>query len=89
MREWRQNPSLITFKPSADEQRQKLGINDISYFEIEGIESYKRFTLDISMGEVNINKLSNLPDTSGENHSAFLKLVYDGDLISLLIYRYN
>ena len=41
--EWDANPETISFKKTIDAQSVKYGVNDISFFNIDKTDSYKRY----------------------------------------------
>jgi hypothetical protein len=56
-REWNSNPDIITFKNGANSTPQKFTVNEISYFSVEDLEAYQKYTGPISMDATNTQHL--------------------------------
>ncbi len=83
---WNTNPETISFKQSLSAEKREIGINDVSYFNIEGFTSYRRFNVGISLDQVNIEKLGDSIDTSKKDQTVFLKIEQEGDIVTLFSY---
>ena len=85
-KEWNSSPSEITFKPSAaTDNTKQYGVNDIRYFEILNNEAYQRFEVNISLDPVGLEHIR-FRDTSNQNNTVFLKVIYSGTRLSLYSY---
>jgi len=86
-KEWNQNPSAINFKTAvADKVSKKLTTDDIKFFNIDGFESYQKFTGAISTDYTDAAHLSYGRDTTFKVTSVFLKIIADGKNVMLLAY---
>jgi hypothetical protein len=85
-KEWDSNPTSILFKSSGTDDNERVyKVNDIGYFEITGYEAYLRAAVDISLDPTNFNSIS-AKETSSKTDTVFLKMIYPGDVASLLSY---
>jgi hypothetical protein len=86
-REWLKNPSTIEFSSDANgSSPQIFGPKDISAFEVAGLESYEAYNCNISMGNINLNRLTTTRDSSSRNEYVFLKVIERGNMT---LYRYS
>jgi hypothetical protein len=85
-KEWVTNPSFISFTTSRDKPTNRLGINEISYFEILGLEQYQRHTISVSRDKEAVSSFSE-KDTSTETRTVFLKVLQQGRNVILFSYR--
>jgi hypothetical protein len=85
-REWNSNPDIITFKNGANSTPQKFTVNEISYFSVEDLEAYQKYTGPISMDATNTQHLFTVRDTSSKIASVFLKVLQKGKNIALYSY---
>jgi hypothetical protein len=85
-KEWDSNPTSILFKSSGTDDNERVyKVNDIGYFEITGYEAYLWAVVDISLDPTNFSGIS-AKDTSSKTDTVFLKVIYMGDVASLLSY---
>jgi len=88
LKEWGNNPSDINFKTSLDKPSpQVLTVADISYFQVNKITAYKRFTTSISLDETNDQRIKTGRDTSSKTDIVFLKELQKGSHVTLYSYR--
>lgn len=85
-RSWDNNPETISFRSSLNAGKKKIGIAGIQYFNINGLVSYRRYTVSVSLDEVKIATLATFPDSSSRMDTVFLKVHQEGDNVSLLSY---
>lgn len=87
-REWYHNPETIVFKPSLDDANSETFTSqNTSWFTIPGHVSYTRYTVSISMNEIEFGKLTQEADTTSIIKSVFLKDLVKGDRVDLYAYR--
>lgn len=85
--EWNQTPGSVSFKASVDgENKQEFDANTARYFEITGLEAYKRYEGPITMNEVDIRRLSTNRDMRLTTTTVFLKQLHAGENVSLFSY---
>jgi hypothetical protein len=84
-KEWDFSPIHILFKLSNNANAQEYGVNDLSFFNVTGNESYRRSIVKISLHPAKLNDLG-VRDTSWKIDTVFLKVIYAGKLVSLLSY---
>jgi hypothetical protein len=84
--EWGSNPDAINFKKAITDQGSKYGVNDIDYFSVDKLESYKRYTGRISTDATNGVSPSER-DTGYRDATVFLKVLEKG--IRLALYSYK
>ncbi len=86
-REWHKNPDKIQFKKNLkDATVQSFTPDSIAGFSITGYESYVRYTVWVSTGEVLFQSLKDRIDTAAITKTVFLKLIGKGDRIDLYSY---
>ncbi|MGZ3994362.1 MAG: hypothetical protein ACXVJP_13625 [Mucilaginibacter sp.] len=86
-RGWDINPSSIRFQPLTDYKAQKLSVHDITYFELDKIGKYQRYSGFISMDNTNPAHMIEYRDTSFRYDTVFLEILQKGKNIAL--YRYS
>lgn len=87
-REWSFNPGDINFKLSpGDKQVRHLTTQDISYFEVTGLEAYRLYQGPITMDDP--NHANETRDTSVKNGIFFLKILQQGPHVTLYSYTDN
>ena len=87
--EWDANPDAINFKTAiTDRDSKKYGTNDIDYFSVDKLESYRRYTGRISTDAVNDVSPSER-DTGYRDATVFLKVLEKGDRLALYSYKDN
>jgi hypothetical protein len=84
--EWNICPDTIKFKKSIEGERLFYGVNDISFFNIDGVDEYKRFTVSIGNAEVDPNKIEYLKDTTFRTATVFLRVMQQGSKVALYSY---
>jgi hypothetical protein len=84
-REWNFTPSRIVFSPSDKSSEKEYTVNDISFFEITGKESYRRSVVKISLHPVKLSDIG-ARDTTWKMDTVFLKVEYSGT-VSLFSYE--
>ena len=85
-KEWFSTPSSISFTTDRNKPVTRFGVNELSYFEVEGVEQYKRYTVRISLDNEAMSSIGN-KDTSSEIRVVFLKILQKGKNVSLFSYR--
>jgi hypothetical protein len=86
-RSWDVNPEKIYFKDFMENADEKIfDLNNTRYFQIDGIASYQRFFLSVSMDEVHYDNLHIGVDTSKIKKTVFLKILVDGCYVNLYSY---
>src|SRR5471030_3192533 len=86
-RNWGANPDEISFKRSiADGTKKTYGLNDITFFSIDGFTAYKKYTCKISMDITDINHIIDGRDTSFKMATVFLKVLQGGKYLALYSY---
>jgi len=89
--EWDANPEAITFKKALDSQGVKYGVNDISSFGIDKLETFVRYSGKISTNPVAIDNVvtdaESAGDTSFRVATVFLKVLEKGNRVALYSYR--
>jgi hypothetical protein len=89
-KEWDKNPKKILFKSATDNTKAEiLSPANTSALNIAGFESFRRFVLPVSQDQVDVNKLSTLPDTTSVTDTVFLKVTSSGKHIGLFSYTDN
>jgi hypothetical protein len=86
-RAWDENPEKIYFKEILESAEEKsFDINNATFFQIEGGNSYQRWTVSVSMDEVKYSKLHTGVDTSKVKKTVLLKNLVDGCYVNLYSY---
>lgn len=85
-KEWRKNPSSVTFKASLDTDAQNFTVNNAAAWAVEGFEAYRKFEVDISMSKTSIDQLSVGIDNSKINSAVFLQILQSGKNVTLYSY---
>jgi len=85
-KEWSSNPTFILFTAGTDKPTKRYEINDVSYFNVIGLEQYKRYTVKVSLDEATLSALGE-KDTSSEIRTVFLKALVKGNNVSLFSYK--
>jgi len=84
--EWNICPDTIKFKKSIEGERLFYGVNDINFFNIDGVDEYKRSTVSISNAEIDPNKIDYLKDTTFRTATVFLRVMQQGSKVALYSY---
>lgn len=82
-REGRKTPTLFAFKPALNAATQTYTIKDCAAYHIDDMVSYQRFLVDISLGAVELSKISSVVDTSSSRDTVFLQVLQTGPNVSL------
>lgn len=85
-KEWTANPSSILFTPDKSKPTTRYEVNDVSYFNVLGLEQFKRYTVSVSLDEAMMSNLGD-KDTSTEMRTVFLKVLAKGNNVSLFSYK--
>ena len=86
--EWDANPTYINFKTDITlDASKKLTTDDISFFNVDNIENYQKYSGRISQDRIDPDRVNNGKDTSFKIASVFLKILEKGDIITLLYYE--
>jgi hypothetical protein len=85
-KDWRSSPTTVLFKPADNKAvAKKYGVHDLSFFSINGYESYRRSIVGISLHPVKLDDIGGR-DTTFKTDTVFLKVEQYGKLASLLSY---
>ncbi len=87
--EWNQNPETIDFKYKINSAPQHLGAKALQYFGVNGYEYYRRYTVNISLSTTELQRLTDMPDTSSKTATVFLKILQTGKNAILFSYTDN
>jgi hypothetical protein len=85
-KEREQNPAAVEFRTAANGPSQTYRIVDCKGYGINGIISYERFPVSVSLGKVDINNLSYALDTTSIRDTVLLQVVQKGKNLSLYSY---
>ena len=86
-RNWGANPDAISFKHTiADGTKKTYGLNDITFFSVDGFVAYKKYTCKISMDITDINHIIDGRDTSFKTATVFLKVLQKEKYLALYSY---
>ncbi|HEY4197083.1 MAG TPA: hypothetical protein VGM63_16185 [Mucilaginibacter sp.] len=86
-KEWNASPTAINFKTViADSKSRKLTPEEIKFFNVNGLESYQRYTGPISMDATDVNHINNGRDTSFRTATVFFKVLQKGANLALYSY---
>jgi hypothetical protein len=89
-REWNSTPTSINFKTAvADTKAREFTPGEITFFNINGLEAYQRYTGPISMDATDVNHMSYSRDTSFRTATVFVKLLQKGNNLALYSYEDN
>jgi len=89
-KEWDKNPESISFKTSSGSSTNQIFTTKSAVaFAITGLDYYQRFILPISQDQVDINKVTVLPDTSYLVDTVFLHILTKGAHLALFSYTDN
>jgi len=86
-RNWDLNPEFILFKTSLESPSQRLGLNELDYFEITGVDYYKKFILwkDIDPVAISAVDANDMHNRSFAKDTAFLRMIVKGEKVSLYL----
>jgi hypothetical protein len=83
-REWNTNPTSINFKAAiADIKSRTFTPEDVSFFDINGMETYRRYAGPISMDATDKDHLSASLDTSFRQETVFFRVLQKGNNLAL------
>jgi hypothetical protein len=85
-REWDSNPDLINFKPAINEKNRKLTPDDITFFNVNNLDSYVKYAGPVTMDATDPNHVGSGRDTSSKMAAIFLKVLQKGDRVTLYSY---
>ena len=89
-RGWDSSPTSISFKGNLnDKDVVAYTINDINYFDVTDVESYKKFNATISLDITDIDKLGYDKDSTFKVETVFFKVLQVGKNIALYSYTDN
>ncbi|WP_293741798.1 outer membrane beta-barrel protein [uncultured Pedobacter sp.] len=88
-REQINNPISMTFKRTVSDDANVFGLKDLLGFEVEGMVSFKKYVVTISLSKTNKEDLSIGIDTSNKIDAVFLKVLQSGENITLFSYQDN
>lgn len=80
------NPTEVLFKSTPDSEPKTYLLTDCKRYSIEGYESFERFRVNVSMGEVSLSRLSYALDSSSREETVFLKVLQSGKNVTLYSY---
>jgi hypothetical protein len=81
------NPVSVQFRPVPESKTQVFFLKNSSSYRINDLEKFQRFTVDISMDNVNIPNLPVGPDSSSKRETVFMKVIQEGRYLTLYSYR--
>jgi hypothetical protein len=86
-KDWDSNPEAISFKSSlTDPDKKSFTLNDIAFFNIANLASYKKYTCSISTDFTNTTNLVEGRDTSYKVATVFLRVLQLGKNLALYTY---
>lgn len=86
-REGLKTPTSFVFKSELNSSALKTyTLKDCIVWHIDDMASYQRFLVDISLGSVEISKISSLVDTASRRDTVFLQLLQSGPNVTLYAY---
>ncbi|WP_426670766.1 hypothetical protein ACPPVU_05945 [Mucilaginibacter sp. McL0603] len=89
-REWNTNPTSINFKTAiADTKPRTLTPEDVSFFDINGMETYRCYAGPISMDATDKDHLSASLDTNFRQETVFFRVLQKGNNLALYAYIDN
>jgi len=85
-KEWFTSPASVLFTTDKNTAVARYTVAELNYVEITGVASYQRHTVRVSLSN---DVLSNTggEDTSGEIRTVFLKIVEEGNPLTLFSYK--
>ncbi len=89
-REWNSNPNSINFKTViADNKVREFTPAEIGFFNINGLESYRRYEGPISIDATDKDHLANAIDSSFRTETVFFKELQKGKNLALYAFTDN
>lgn len=89
IRERNLNPASARFRLQTEDTEQVFGLKDCSAFSIEGLETYRRAIVKISLSTDVMGRLSSGLDTTSKTDTVFLKVLTEGKNATLFSYTDN
>jgi len=87
-KEWGTNPKSITFKSTLnDKDIHNYDTENLTSFNVIGLESYKLYSGPISTDATDPNRISTGRDSSFKVDNVFLKVLFRGQKITLYVYN--
>ncbi|HEY8780927.1 MAG TPA: hypothetical protein VIM16_04865 [Mucilaginibacter sp.] len=88
--EWDSNPTAISFKSVvSDPAPQRFTTSNISFFNVDGLATNKKYVCSISMDVTNTGYIGEGRDTSFKIDTVFLQILQKGRNLALYSYRDN
>ncbi|CAM4157329.1 hypothetical protein SAMN06265348_105162 [Pedobacter westerhofensis] len=81
------SPSSVQFKSRPDSKAETFTLKQSSAYTVDGLEKFRRFTVDISMSSGTITNLSIGADSSSTRDTVFLNVIQEGDNVTLYLYK--
>lgn len=81
------SPSSVQFKSRPDSKAETFTLKQSSAYAVDGLEKFRRFTVDISMSSGTITNLSIEADSSSRRDTVFLNVIQEGDNVTLYLYK--
>ncbi|WP_295799768.1 hypothetical protein [Mucilaginibacter sp.] len=88
-RGWDTNPDVIKFKQAQTSTVERLTVNEINFFSLDKVVSYKKYTGTLSMDNANPDNVQENRDTTFKIASVFLKVLQKGKNVALYSYSDN
>ena len=89
-RDWDTNPTSINFKMAIrDIKAKKFTTDEISVANVDGLESFQKYSGPMSMDATNIDHLTDGRDSSFTMATVFLKVIQKGSRVALYSYSDN
>jgi hypothetical protein len=88
-KERKKNPTTFDFRPAMDGKTQTFTSNNCNAYGVDEAESFESHVVDITMGETDIDRLSNVPDLSSRTDTVFLRVLQAGKNVTLYSYVDN
>jgi len=85
-KEWLTNPASVLFTTDKNKAGTRYTVAELNYFEVTGMVSYQRHTVRVSLSDDGLVNTSG-KDTSTEIRTVFLKIVEEGNPLSLFSYK--
>ena len=85
-KEWLTNPASVSFTTDKNKAGTRYTVAELNYFEVTGMVSYQRHTVRVSLSDDGLVNTSG-KDTSTEIRTVFLKIVEEGNPLSLFSYK--
>jgi len=83
------NPASLQFKAQQESKMQTFTLKNSAGYGVNGMEKFQRFMVDISMSSRNVSSLSFGPDSSTRRDTVFLRVIQEGENVTLYNYKDN